>query len=174
MIYSSRNLCSIKLKLTDQFNRELVRPMAYSDISEVVGIERKVTYHPWTQNAFSESLKAGYKCWVIDSDSRVIAYLVQSISTEESHILNLAVKKSRQGQGLGRGLVKKACTDAAKNGVIKILLEVRPNNLIAQQLYESEGFLVFSRRHNYYRFRGRAEDALVMMRVLKPASAMTT
>ena len=174
MIYSSHSLSSVDLKVNGQFNLGLVRPMVHSDVSEVVEIERQVTYHPWTQNAFSESLKAGYKCWVIDSDSRVVAYLVQAICTEESHILNLAVKTSRQGRGLGRGLVKKACTDAAKNGVIKILLEVRPNNLIAQQLYESEGFMVFGRRHNYYRSCDRTEDALVMVRDLESASVMTT
>ena len=78
----------------------------------------------------------------------MIAYLIQSIYSEESHILNLAAKSTRQGRGVGRVLVNKACTDAAKNGVMKILLEVRPNNLIARQLYESEGFLVFGRRNN--------------------------
>ena len=149
-------------------NQKLIRPMGYSDLSEVLEIERHVTYHPWTQNAFSESLRIGNQCWVIEDNSRVIAYLVQSICTEESHILNLGVLISRQGQGIGRALVKKACADAANNGVIKIVLEVRSSNLIAQQLYESEGFLVFSRRHNYYRTCNHTEDALVMVRNLGP------
>mgnify|MGYP000999482806 CR=1 FL=1 len=114
----------------------------------------------------AESIKAGDKCWVIEYDNQVVAYLVQSIYTEESHILKLGVKGTWQGQGLGRGLVKKACTDAARNGIIIILLEVRENNLIAQQLYESEGFLVFGRRPNYYRACDRVDDALVMVRDL--------
>ena len=160
--------------MNGQLELELVRPMVQSDISEVVKIERQVTPHPWTENSFSGSLKADYKCWVIESNSRVIAYLVQSIYTGESHILNLAVTNSWQGQGLGRGLVKKACTDAAKSGVKQILLEVRPNNLIAQQLYESEGFLVFGRRYNYYRSCNSAEDALVMVRDLESAAVVTT
>ena len=159
--------------MNDQYDLEITRPMAYSDIPQVVEIEQQVTFHPWTQNTFSESIKAGDKCWVIEYDNQVVAYLVQSIYTEESHILNLAVKSTRQGQGLGRGLVKKACADARKGGVIKILLEVYPNNLIARQLYESEGFLVFGRRNSYYRSGGRAEDALVMERVLEPESVMT-
>ena len=146
--------------------------MAYSDIPQVVEIEQQVTFHPWTQNAFSESIKAGDKCWVIEYDNQVVAYLVQSIYTEESHILNLAAKSTRQGQGVGRDLVNKVCIDAAKNGVMKILLEIRPNNLIARQLYESEGFLVFGRRNNYYRSCDRAEDVLIMERVLEPASVM--
>jgi len=51
---------------------------------------------------------------------------------------------------------------------MKILLEIRPNNLIARQLYELERFLVFSRRDNYYRSCERAEDAFVIERVLEP------
>ena len=84
----------------------------------------------------------------------------------------MAAKSTRQGQGAGRDLVNKVCIDAAKNGVMKILLEIRPNNLIARQLYESEGFLVFGRRNNYYRSCDRAEDVLIMERVLELASVM--
>ena len=69
-------------------------------------------------------------------------------------------------------ILPKLCTDAAKNGLMKILLEVRPNNLIARQLYESEGFLVFGRRNNYYRSCDRAEGALVMEQVLERASVI--
>jgi ribosomal-protein-alanine N-acetyltransferase len=88
-------------------------------------------------------------------------------------MLNLAVNSTQQGHGLGRGLVKKACVDATKNGVVKVLLEVRSNNLIVRQFYESEGFLVFGRRNNYYRSSGQTEDALAMEQVLGPASVMT-
>ena len=140
-------------------------------LSKVVEIERQVTFHPWAQNAFSECLKAEYQCWVIDSDNQVIAYIVLSFYCEESHILNLAVNNTQQG--LGRGFVKKVCVDAAKNGVVKILLEVRSNNLVVRQFYESEGFLVFGRRNNYYRSSGQTEDALAMEQVLGPASVMT-
>ena len=85
--------------------------------------------------------------------------------------MNLAVNSTQQGQG--RGLVKKACVDAAKNGVVKVLLEVRSNNLVVRQFYESEGFLVFGRRNNYYRSSGQTEDAPAMEQVLGPASVMT-
>ena len=63
------------LKINGQYDLGIVRPMAHSDIPQVVEIERKATFHPSTQNAFSESLKAGYKCWIIDSDDPVNAYL---------------------------------------------------------------------------------------------------
>ena len=158
--------------MNGQYDLEIVRPMACADISQVVEIERQVTFHPWAQKAFSECLKAGYQCWLIDSDNQVIAYIGPSFYCEESHMLNLAVNSTQQGQGLGRGLVKKACVDVAKNGVVKILLEVRSNNLIVRQFYESEGLLVFGRRNNYYRSSGQTEDALAMEQVLGPASVM--
>ena len=158
--------------MNGQYDLEIVRPMARADLSKVVEIERQVKFHPWAQNAFSECLKAGYQCWVIDSDNQVIAYIVPSFYCEESHMLNLTVNSTQQGHGLGRGLVKKACVDVAKNGVAKILLQVRSNNLIVRQFYESEGFLVFGRRNNYYRSSGQTEDALAMEQVLGPASVM--
>ena len=68
------------LKINGQYDLGIVRPMAHSDISQVVEIERKATFHPSTQNAFSESLKAGYKCWIIDSDGPVIAYLFSQLT----------------------------------------------------------------------------------------------
>ena len=61
--------------MNGQYDLEITRPMAYSDIPQVVEVEQQVTFHPWTQNAFSESLKAGIKCWIIDSDDPVDAYL---------------------------------------------------------------------------------------------------
>ena len=102
----------------------------------------------------------------------MIAYLIQSIYSEESDILILAVKSTRQDRGAVRVLVNKACTDAAKNAVMKILLEVRPNHLIARQFYASEGFLLFVRKNNYYRSCERAEDAFVIEQVLETAPVM--
>jgi len=45
--------------------------------------------------------------------------------------LNLAAKSTQQGQGIGRDLAQKVSIDVAKNEVMNILLEVRPNNLLA-------------------------------------------
>ena len=91
--------------MNGQYDLEVARPMAYSDIPQVVEIEQQVAFHPWTQSAFSESIKGADKCWVVEYGNQVVSYLVQSIYTEESHILNLAVKGARQGQGLGLSLI---------------------------------------------------------------------
>jgi len=93
--------------MNGQYDLGVVRPMAHSDIPQVVEIERKAIFHPSTQNALSQSLEAGYKCWIINSNDPVIAYLVQSIDTEESRILNMAVNSTRQGQDVGRDFVEK-------------------------------------------------------------------
>ena len=61
--------------MNGQYDLGIVRPMAHSDIPQVVEIERKATFHPLILNGFSESIKAGRKCWIIDSDDPVIAYL---------------------------------------------------------------------------------------------------
>ena len=70
------------LKMNGQNDLEIVRPMACADISQVVEIERQVKFHPWAQNAFSECLKAGYQCWVIDSDNQVMLTLFRRFTVK--------------------------------------------------------------------------------------------
>ena len=61
------------LKIKGEYDLGIVRPMAHSNIPQVVEIERKITFHPLSLNTFSVSLKAGYKYWIIDSDDPVNA-----------------------------------------------------------------------------------------------------
>jgi ribosomal-protein-alanine N-acetyltransferase len=43
----------------------------------------------------------------------------------------------------------------------QIFLEVRQSNLVAQRLYESNGFNRLGVRHGYYPDRGGREDAII-------------
>lgn len=78
---------------------------------------------------------------------------------EEAELLNIAVAKKVQKKGLGSSLIQKGQQELACFGVEKIFLEVRESNLSAQKLYEKNGFLLLSRRKNYYHHP--LEDALI-------------
>jgi ribosomal-protein-alanine N-acetyltransferase len=47
-------------------------------------------------------------------------------------------------------------------GVRTMLLEVRPSNFAAQQMYERYGFVRIGTRRGYYPARDGREDAIVM------------
>ena len=90
-----------------------------------------------------------------------------AISSEESHLLNVGVKKEKRGQGFGEQILNKMFLAAEVMGSKKIILEVRVSNNVAYSLYEKLGFEEISIRRNYYRLPKGREDAFVMSKTLK-------
>ncbi len=78
-------------------------------------------------------------------------------------MLNLCVAPFAQRAGAGLTLLREAVRIARSEKLKGILLEVRPSNPRAIQLYERFGFSTIGRRKNYYPARHRSrEDAIVM------------
>ena len=50
------------------------RRMTSHDLDQVMAIEHVVYPHPWTRGNFSDSLREGYHCWVVEVAAEVIAY----------------------------------------------------------------------------------------------------
>jgi ribosomal-protein-alanine N-acetyltransferase len=80
----------------------------------------------------------------------------------ECHVLNVCVRPDLQGAGLGRELMNHLIDTARGYGVTLMLLEVRPTNLAALELYRSLGFNEVGLRKDYYPARGGREDGLVL------------
>jgi ribosomal-protein-alanine N-acetyltransferase len=61
---------------------------------------------------------------------------------------------------LGRSLLENVILEARKRASLRITLEVRRSNAVAQRLYESVGFTISGVRKGYYSDDG--EDAFLM------------
>lgn len=140
------------------------QPMAGSDIDEVLALEHSVYPHPWSRGNFVDSLASGYQCWVLrDRDGRLLGYFLLMAIVDEAHLLNVAVGAGLQGQGLGRFLLNQAVACARGLGMESVLLEVRPSNTRALEIYQRYGFARIGRRKAYYPSAdGQREDAIVM------------
>ena len=139
-----------------------LRPMQLADLDEIMSIELEIYTHPWSRGNFSDSLNAGYSCWVYEENAIVFGYAVLMLVMDEAHLLNFSIAKPYQGQGLGRELLVHMMQLARKYGAQNIFLEVRPSNVAAIGLYESIGFNEMAVRRNYYpAIKGR-EDAILM------------
>lgn len=140
-----------------------LRPMRESDIEEVLAIESVVYSQGWTGGIFRDCLRVGYSCWVYeDEEGTVIGYGIMSVAAAEAHILNVSIKPKRQGEGLGRRMMKHLLAIAREGGASTAFLEVRPTNFVAIGLYESIGFVQAGVRHNYYPADDGKEDAIIM------------
>ena len=139
-----------------------VRPMRAMDLDRVMEIEPELYSHPWTRGNFDDSLMAGYRCSVLECRGEMAGYGVLMLGVREAHLLNLSVGKQWQRMGYGRLLLGHFADCARRGDALQILLEVRPSNVAARQLYARFGFGEISIRGGYYPQGHGREDAILM------------
>ena len=144
--------------------RLIYEPMQASDLDEVLALEESVYPYPWSMANFADSLSSSYEAWVLrDRDGYLLGYFLLMAIVDEAHLLNVAVSAEKQGQGLGRFLLNQAVACARGLGMESVLLEVRPSNTRALEIYERYGFKQIGRRKGYYSAANQQrEDAIVM------------
>jgi len=138
--------------------------MDANNLDDVMKIETDVFPFYWTRKVFEGGLKEGYDCWVArDASGALVGYFVLMKVVDEIHLLTIAVRRDLHGQGIGRKLVDYAIELAREMKMASMLLEVRPSNLRALEIYRQYGFVQIGRRRNYYDAPNKTrEDALVM------------
>lgn len=143
-----------------------VRDLLPADLASVMEIERRNYAVPWTEGVFKDCLKAGYKGFALVQDDELIGYAMLQIGYKESHVLNLCVDASSQGNGHARRLLAMMEMVSIKSDAEMMFLEVRPSNPRARALYERNGFNEISVRKDYYDTPTGREDAVVMAKNL--------
>ncbi|MCK9983538.1 MAG: [ribosomal protein S18]-alanine N-acetyltransferase [Azoarcus sp.] len=142
-------------------------PMTDEDLPWVAENERELHAFPWSEGNFTDSLRAGYNCWVMHNGPEPVAYAVMLTVIDEAHLLNISVARAVQRQGIGGMLLEYLSSEALRAGATQFFLEVRPSNTAALALYERHGFVAIGRRKGYYPAPGgQREDAIVMRREL--------
>ena len=139
-----------------------IRPMLDGDLDRVLENEERSYQFPWPRGNFSDCLAALHECRVLLWDGEIIGHGILAFGAGEAHLLNVCVRRDRQGEGLGRALVVHMLERARVRGADMVFLEVRPSNLVAIALYRSLGFNEIGLRKDYYPSSKGHEDAQVM------------
>jgi len=141
-------------------------PMQVKDVAEVLAIENSMYEYPWTEGIMKDCLRVGYCCWLLMEDDEIAAYSILSAAAGESHLLNLCVRKTSHRRGYGRQLMEHMLELAKSHDAEVCLLEVRPSNRAAIELYEKMNFVEVGVRPAYYPAKNGHEDALILAREL--------
>jgi len=148
----------------------IFRPMSFTDLDQVVENEVRSYAFPWTRGVFSDCLRSDYECWVLACGQQLIGHGILSVGADEAHLLNLCIRRDRQGEGHGRALALHMLERARARRAGLIVLEVRPTNRVALALYHSLGFRQIGRRPGYYPAEKGHEDAEVLALALGEAA----
>jgi ribosomal-protein-alanine N-acetyltransferase len=130
-------------------------------------IERGSFEYPWSPGFFRQELQvACARSILAELEGQIVGYVVYWLVPDAIDIHNIAVHVDYRRRGIARLLLDKVVSEARRQSVVRVMLEVRQSNHAAQRLYESIGFLSTGVRKGYYSDNG--EDALAMTLELSP------
>jgi len=152
-----------------------IRHMEPHDISAVMALDRLAFSDPWPESAYVQEIYFNplARYFVLEllpsqphwrwpwkpRTSNLIGFVGMRVEQTRGHISTLAIHPDWRGLGFGELLLITALQQAVKMKAIAVMLEVRPSNITAQNLYAKYHFLPIGRHVHYYQ---DGEDALLL------------
>ena len=129
------------------------------DGAAILAVMEDVYGHsPWKLELIEADLGQASSTYflALDEEGQILGFVALQETLYEVEILQIAVKRAFQGQGIAQQLLAQLPDQK------EIFLEVRVSNQPAQGLYKKMHFEEIARRKNYY--HDPIEDAVIMKR----------
>ena len=130
------------------------------DLKSVLKIEKKVYNKPyWTESMLKRLFNKDSNeiIWITEVKQKIVGYLIEQRCDNEINLLNVAIDKSFQNQGIGKKMMDYFLRIIPDNS--SVFLEVNKSNFIARKIYYNLNFEIIDIRKSYYNDGG---DALIM------------
>jgi [ribosomal protein S18]-alanine N-acetyltransferase len=140
-----------------------IRTFSYTDLPQVLAIERRAFTSPWSLSMFVLELSKPSGIYLAAvQGTEIIGYVICARYVEAYHVMTLAVAPEHRREGIASILLDAVIARAGEDA--SYTLEVRVSNTGAIALYERYGFRAVGTRPRYYADNG--EDAMIMWRAI--------
>ena len=142
----------------------IIRRMSKDDLEGVFEVEKTAFPIPWPISSFEEELKNILATYLVaEIDKKIVGYIGFWFIMDECHITNVAVHADYRKQKIATKLVESMFDLCKEHAATYATLEVRKNNIPAQELYKKFGFRSEAVRKEYYKNPDDTrEDAIIM------------
>lgn len=140
----------------------LIRRFRLEDLSAVYEIECEVFgSEAYSVQVFRQLFDISGDFFLVAEISGIAGYVIGAIQygTTTGWILDLAVRQSERGKGVGEKLLREIIGVLAKEKTTKVRLTVDPANIKAIGLYRRFGFADIGHDENYF---GPGESRIIM------------
>ncbi len=131
-----------------------IRPMISEDLSTIVAIDNSAFGLEWRNSlealelAFQQSSLAR----VAESEEEIVGYQYSTTGMMGGHLARLAVKPSKQGQGIGYFLVHDVLQHFKKQGISQVTVNTQQKNTTSLALYAKAGFTITGESYRVYQY----------------------
>ncbi len=142
-------------------------PLKLQYCEEVADIAKENLPEAWSLSGIQDVLQYDDNIYYVAKQTdkgEIVGFAGIMLIVDEAELLNIAVRKDYQGQGIGQLLLKKVIEEGQARGAGRMLLEVRRSNIPAIKLYYKNLFSVLGERKNYY--SNPTEDAIILEKKL--------
>ncbi|PIZ03999.1 MAG: ribosomal-protein-alanine N-acetyltransferase [Gammaproteobacteria bacterium CG_4_10_14_0_8_um_filter_38_16] len=131
------------------------------DIDDLPNMSRILqnTTSDWNTSVLAACFHVGYQHWGIFIQDTMLGFVVIHGVQAIWEVMHLVIDREYQRQGLAKQLMQFVFSQAKKEGVKKLELEVRVSNDSAISLYQHLHFHQVGLRKKYY---SNGEDAILM------------
>lgn len=152
-----------------------IRRMEPHDIHAVMMLDRLVFSDPWPESAYTQEIYFNpHACYFVlefthamphrrwpwkPRNNTLIGFAGMRIEQTRGHISTLAIHQDWRGMGFGELLLITALQQTMAMKASAVMLEVRPTNTPARNLYAKYRFIPIGRHTRYYQ---DGEDALLL------------
>ena len=143
--------------------RFTIERLRWWHLDQVLAIEADIFgAEQWSAAMFWNELAQGHHYVAALDGEELLGYGGLALAVPEAWVNNIAVRRDRQHEGIGRSILDELLAYGRANGARRTLLEVAADNGPAQRMYDQYGFDVVGVRRGYY--QPSNTDALVMRR----------
>ncbi len=141
-----------------------LRPACAADVEALAGLCAQTIAKPWSGRAFEAEIAAGAFLPTAWEGDRLVGFAALRAEDDLGYLSLLAVDPDYRRRGIASALMSAAEDWCRRQGLTRVLLDVRASNEGARSFYFTQNYVCIARRPAFYDFP--REDGLTMQKEL--------